>query len=135
MNSNHAHYLQTSIPKSNQTIIPTPSNNQSCANFSRTAIRRHFHSNCVSSKLNDIATSTRPNSKYEQHANSCNSGPRNVFFGSKSPKPIVDNVTKQKYAPSTILQFSHNENMTVPMQMYVVKIKRIIVIGTCGLWV
>lgn len=92
---------------------------QSLRSLSRAAIRLHFHINCASSRVNDMATNIKPTIKYTQQANNCKSGPWNVLRGTKSPlpKPIVDNVTKQKYALSTKLQFSHIENITVPMQM------------------
>jgi hypothetical protein len=118
-------------------IIIIENVNQSLANLRRTAIRLHFQNNCVSNKLNDMATNTKPNNKYAQQANNCTSGPWNVFFGTRSPNPMVDNVTKQKYAPSTILQFSHIEKITVPMLTYVISMTRINVIGTwdvLGCW-
>lgn len=104
--------------------------NQSLANLRRTAILLHFQNNCVSNKLNDMATNTKPSNRYAQQANNCTSGPWNVFFGTRSPNPMVDNVTKQKYAPSTMLQFSHIENITVPMLTYVISMTSINVIGT-----
>lgn len=103
----------------------------SCARLNRIAIRLHRHINCDSNNVNDIVTRMRPTIKYVQQANNWRSGPWNVLRGTKSAKPIVDMVTKQKYAPSTKLQFSHTEKMAVPIEMYTIKIDTITNTGTC----
>lgn len=40
------------------------------------------------------------------------------LVGTKSPKPIVANAIKQKYAASRKLQFSQAEKIAAPIQMY-----------------
>lgn len=104
---------------------------QSCVRLNRCAMRLHRHINCDSSKVNDIVTNIKPTITYVQQANNWRSGPWNVLCGTKSAKPMVDIVTKQKYAPSTKLQFSHMENIAVPMEMYTIKIDNMTNTGTC----
>lgn len=77
-------------------------------------------------RLNDIAIKINPNTKYAQHANiwtysllefSVLCFDVRKLVGTKSPKPIVANAMKQKYAASRKLQFSQAENIAAPTQM------------------